>query len=513
MRIWPLTAILALACGTPGTVPIPDEPPLTPPDTEFVEDPGGVVFGSPGPVGWAVAQQGPRLQTVQHLVVDAERNVHTIGLVSGQTTFRVMDAPFGALDFTTDNEAIGAIVAAPEDETSVVYARYDEAGTLVTAQLLATFDNIGSVSSVALTDDGDLVLGGEFRGTMTLLGGDTYTTPGSGGPADAFVTRLSPSGAEQWTHIIGNDTNNEPGPDVAVGAEGQVYVAAAGIGELSVDSWVIDTGGQVAGLFFALDHDGTLLWGRHTTGGSDTIGTAATVTAEGNPVFGFGFSGSPSLEGVSLSAMDDSDAALAAFDADGDLLWVNPLGGSGFQELVDIDAVDGGIAVVGSYTDAWTPGPQVATLEPQGLPGVFVLVTDEQGEPTFADAWGAERNEASAVVGQGGVLMMTANVSGEVAFADGETLGGSSNQVPLNGVLVAYSLQDGQWSRAYTEALRKSSADDAAVAVGLEPLPEDFDPVLMGRPLRYAWGGAFAGEVEFESRGSEQHPRRRHGGA
>jgi len=148
---------------------------------------------------------------------------------------------------------------------------------------------------------------------------------------DAFVAKLSPTGADLWSTYLGG-SGDDYGRDLAVDASDNVYVT----GDTQSSDWmnvVPDTayhGGSDA--FIAkLGPTGAGLWSSYLGGAGGDWGYGIAVDSSGN-VYVTGATESPDWASGGFDMTyhgGDSDAFVAKLSAAGGSLWSSYLGGSG----------------------------------------------------------------------------------------------------------------------------------------------------------------------------------------
>ena len=88
---------------------------------------------------------------------------------------------------------------------------------------------------VATDADGNVIVTGEYRGTVDFdptEGVDIHT---SNGADDVFITKLGSDGSYHWTHTFGGTDINDKGFDVVTDGAGNVYVTGGFVGIVDFD--------------------------------------------------------------------------------------------------------------------------------------------------------------------------------------------------------------------------------------------------------------------------------------
>ncbi len=127
--------------------------------------------------------------------------------------------------------------------------------------------------AVATDGSGDVYVTGLFSGTVGFGGSTTLnSSPGSGA---AFVAKYDPSGGLVWARAITATGSTDEGNAIAVGPAGDVYVAGTYSGTASFGGGVTLPGGSTSSMFVAhYDASGNLVW-------ADAVGGSGTAVGQG----------------------------------------------------------------------------------------------------------------------------------------------------------------------------------------------------------------------------------------
>jgi hypothetical protein len=181
--------------------------------------------------------------------------------------------------------------------------------------------------ALVLAPDGDLVVAGEFSGSIDFGGLSIATSLAA---SELFVARLDPAGVPRWAAALGGRDDRSPRIAAAVDNAGELVLAGAFTGTLEVgDTSHVSEGGL--DLFVArLDPTGARLWSASFGDADDQEGTDVAVDAGGVAVITGSFFGAIDLGGDPLIAPPGAGTRLLArLDVDGSHLWSRDLGGDG----------------------------------------------------------------------------------------------------------------------------------------------------------------------------------------
>lgn len=136
-----------------------------------------------------------------------------------------------------------------------------------------------SGDGVAIDGNGDLLLTGQFFGTIDF-GGGTMTSVDD---ADLFVVKLASDETHQWSKRFGTDGDDRAW-SVAIGLEDEVVLAGQQDGSIDFGGGALGASGVEDGFLVKLDGSGNHLWSRRVgSGGVDRI-IDVTVDSAGNVI-------------------------------------------------------------------------------------------------------------------------------------------------------------------------------------------------------------------------------------
>lgn len=200
---------------------------------------------------------------------------------------------------------------------------------------------------IAVGADGSLAIAGLFTGTIDLGGGEVTAA----GDDDAFIVRLAADGTPRWSNTFGA-TLTDRGIGVAIGRDLEAYACGEFAG--TVDLGLGPATAEAAdGFLIRHDDSPTPTWVRTLTGASDGMFVQCTAMPDGRVMVAgrFGIGGA-SLAGTPIPNVGLQDAFTAAFDPDGTVAWIRPIGGPGIENIHDTAVSPGGVIyATGSYTD------------------------------------------------------------------------------------------------------------------------------------------------------------------
>lgn len=270
--------------------------------------------------------------------------------------------------------------------------------------------------SVAVDAIGNSYVTGFFAGAVDF-GGGPLTSAGS---SDIFVAKYNANGVHQWSKRFGS-TDLDEGHGIALDANGHVLVTGFFIGTVDFGGGPLVAAGSGQELFIAkYDMDGNHVWSQRFGDNFADVGMSIAVDTSDNVAVAGYFTGSINLGGSNLTSAGTDDVFLAKYDADGNHLWSQRMGGSGSDQprAVAVDALDN-ILLTGEYSFAVNFGG--GALPSAGAYEAFVAKYDASG----AHLWSRGFASASTDVGNGitadsaGNVLVTGQFFGTVDFGGG----------------------------------------------------------------------------------------------
>jgi hypothetical protein len=271
------------------------------------------------------------------------------------------------------------------------------------------FDICYSVATNTAT--GDIYLAGSTNGD---LNGESLAGLG---PINAFVTKLSTTGALLWTRLTGTAGASTFGNAVAVDTVGNAYSTGDTTGSL---------GAANAGLFDLFlkkyDASGVSLWTRQLGTSTDDFGEAVAVDAAGSNIIIAG-SSRGDLDGTGPGVYAGlTDVILARYDQNGALQGTRQIGTADNDDALAI-TVDpqGSVYIAGStagdLVSAVTGTSAAGTYA--GLNDLFVVKLDVSLAPLWVRQLGTSGNDVATALAFDPVsgVVVTGRTSGDLQGA------------------------------------------------------------------------------------------------
>jgi hypothetical protein len=273
-----------------------------------------------------------------------------------------------------------------DNETTLVSAggwdvflcRLSPDGTLDWAKRVGGNANDTGFAVAALPDGSSMVTGnhwsdlvvfgeGEENETLLLLDGST----------DAFLAKYNADGSLAWAEGAGG-SDVSTGRSISLLADGSAiltgyYSAMVSFGHYSEDYQALFSAGLVDVFLAKYSSDGMLAWAKSAGGNNDDFGVAVSAFPDGSSVLVGYFGGSCTFGPGELNETEIStgsvDVFIAKHDSDGDLLWVNHVGGTSHDYAGGLATLpDGSAVLVASIYDAVGRDLVVAKYGADGAP-------------------------------------------------------------------------------------------------------------------------------------------------
>ncbi|MEW6305074.1 MAG: proprotein convertase P-domain-containing protein [Verrucomicrobiota bacterium] len=208
--------------------------------------------------------------------------------------------------------------------------------------------------ALAIDAQGNVIVAGYFQGEAKF-GAHTLTAVG---PWDCFMVKYSPEGSVVWVRQDGG-LGDDGAMGVAVGPEGHIYVTGYFEGTASFGPHQITSAGEADAYLARYDADGNILWVRRAGGEKVDLGWALAVDPAGHPFIAGYFRRTADFGSISLTSAGETDAFLARYDTNGDVLWARQIGGAKFDFAFGLAADHGGnVAVSGKFQGVVTFGDE-----------------------------------------------------------------------------------------------------------------------------------------------------------
>ncbi len=327
---------------------------------------------------WAKQIGGPQSDRGEKIALDGAGNVYVTGTFAG-----TIDADPGV--------EVSNLIGAGGADAFVV--KLNSSGDFVWAKGFGGLDE-DFARDIAIDAAGNVVVTGDYRGTIDLDPGAGVLNMMSAGDYDAYVVQLSSVGDLNWGRSAGG-TFNDIGLGLALDSASNVIVTGRYNGPATFDA-VSSVVLEGAGAFvMKLETGGNFVWARALSSTNLADGYSVATDSDDNIVTVGTFFGTidldPSVGIANRTSNGGSDMFVAKLDSAGGLLWGTSLGGLGFDAIygVAVDASNG-IYLTGGFDGLvdFDPSAGAFSLSSAGGTDAFVTKLDASGTLEWARRFG-----------------------------------------------------------------------------------------------------------------------------
>ena len=326
---------------------------------------------------WSGSVGGPNLDNGLSVTIDNQSNVYFSGFFTQSAD---LDPGSGTLTVT----AIDA---------DAYILKLNSSGNL---QWAATISGAGYqyAHDMACDASNNLYVAGYFTGTADFdPGSGTYTLT-SNGNVDAFLMKLSPTGAFIWARSFGS-IDYDVATSVAVDINGDVYVTGSFIGTVDFDPGssthtISSVGGTQDFYLSKFAPNGNFVWTRSYGSAGDDWSPSVTTDVAGNIFTAARYGGTLTVGTNTVGHNASWDGFFTKHTNSGNLIWLKTINGPGHESPSSIRAdASGNLYVTGFFDDVvdFDPGNSTYTLSPP--PGgakfdIFMMQLDSSGNFNWA---------------------------------------------------------------------------------------------------------------------------------
>ncbi len=404
----------------------------------FPEDIDGVIDG-PSILDWVAYIGGDSFDSAAGVAVDRRGNVFVVGETDSAGWVS------GGFDTTYNGDGDGFV------------AKFNRRGEMLWSTYLggAGFD---TAAGVAVDRRGNVVVVGSTQSLDWVEGGVDTTFNGD---QDAFVVKLSRSGAFIWSTFLGG-----AGFDVglAVDVNGGGAIVVGGITDRG--GWVADGfdtafSGDTDGFVVKLNRAGEHLWSTFV-GGDQADGVFAVDINGRGKVFAAGGTRSDGwvFEGFDTTLNGAEDGFAIKLTSKGEFVWSSFIGGDGADICLGIAVHTGGVVYVtgDTFSSGWVSGGFDTTYGGNGDGFVVKLSTDGRFRwSTFVGGEGADTAAGIDAAARGNIV-----ITGETESPDWVSGG---FQTEFGGVTDAYVVKLSRRGTQRWSSYLGGEGDDSGAAI------------------------------------------------
>ncbi len=387
--------------------------------------------------------------------MDTEGNIYITGYFQNTANFN----PAGTANLTSAGS------------NDIFLAKYDASGNYVWAKSMGgTGSDIGN--SVALDASGNAYITGHFAGTANFNPSGTANLISAGGE-DIFLAKYDASGNYLWANQMGG-TGNDVALSVALDAIGNAYITGYFQGTANFNpagtANLTSAGGN--DIFLAkYDASGNYVWANRMGGTGNDVGHSVALDASGNAYITGSFNGTANFNPsgtANLTSAGSNDIFLAKYDASGNYVWANRMGGTNADTgySVALDA-SGNAYITGFFSGTANFNPAgTANLTSAGGADIFLAKYDASGNYVWAKRMGGTGDDRgfSVALDASGNAYITGYFAGTANFNPS----GTANLTSAGGADIFLAKYDASGNYVWAKRMG-GTGGDIGNSVALDP--------------------------------------------
>ena len=325
---------------------------------------------------WATSVGGSQFERATYVKVDKDKSVYTVGQYSSTN-----------VDF---DPGVGTHVLSATNGYDYFIQKLDSAGQFLWAKSIGG-NGSQCGNSIAIDSIGNLYVSGYFQQAVDFDPGPGIAVRTAKGQVDLFVQKLDAMGNFQWVKTFGGPNAQIGNSNIDMDMAGNLYLTGRlwGTADFDPDIGVfqLSSSGDSDAFMLKLNYSGNLIWARSIGSNQVDGGTFIKTDISGNIYLSGYFSGTvdfdPGPSAIFNSSNGEADIFLSKWDASGNLIWVNHVGGPGLDlgSSISLDLQNDAIYFTGYFKDTvdFDPGIGIQEKTSRGDWDIFVQKLDTSG--------------------------------------------------------------------------------------------------------------------------------------
>jgi hypothetical protein len=348
---------------------------------------------------WAYQIGGANSDVGACVATDGYGNVYTVGQFQGTVDF---DPGIGTA-YLTANGFAGS-------NYNCFISKIDSLGNLIWVKQFtgATSKDDSKGKFISIDKNNNLLISGDFTGTIDFDPGIGSYNLTSKGITDAFICKFSTSGSLIWANPYGGINSSFQNLKMLADVNGNILISAGFTGTIDFDPGAgtnnITSQGSIDVAITKLNTNGVLQWVRTIGGSNSDYGVSLINDSVGN-VFCLGaFSGSVDFDpgtgvfNMTTSTSNIEDIFICKLTSNGIYQWAKQIGGgtAHIGSHIIIDNI-GNLYCTGAFqgTVDFDPGLGAVNLSSNGQIDVFVMKLNNTGSLIWAKQIGGLGGESA----------------------------------------------------------------------------------------------------------------------
>lgn len=294
----------------------------------------------------------------------------------------------GQVDF-----GLGTLASSGND-SDIYLAKFDPAGKALWQKKFGDSTEDQAVNNARVDDDGNIVVVGEYRGSLDGMG---IQIPPSQGSSDAFVAKLDPMGNPLWARW-GGDMANQTADAVAIGKTGDVVVVGRFDGTFSWNgggTTLTNTTSSMVIFVQRFDKNGNSIFSTSFSAPAAAASSqslySVAVDINDDVVLTGDYSGGLILpDGKNYGSAGESDVFVVKLDGKtGGVVWSRSFGTANDEQGYGV-ATDsqGNILLSGKFEGMMSFGGNPVTTQAPNILGVYLTKLSPSGDVLWAKGYG-----------------------------------------------------------------------------------------------------------------------------
>ncbi|WP_422358475.1 T9SS type A sorting domain-containing protein [Reichenbachiella sp.] len=288
---------------------------------------------------WVFSSGGQWSDQANAIVTDSQGNIYATGSFQGKMNIK-------------------SKTLKSDGDTDIFIAKFNESGELLWAKRAGgkvrkrnTITEFGS--DLVLVDDKYLYVTGAF----SLIANFENENIESNGQDDVFIAKYTTDGKLEWVRSAGGSSQDIV---YALDADhyGNIYLTGSFQKNANFGSFVLESSNLTEMFVAKLTSYGKFEWVKQSSSNSMSAGKSLKCIND-YCIIGGEYKGGMKLLNTEISSKGEGDLFFTKLDLEGNLVWLNTLGGRGSEKLGDIDIKKDQIYFVGNSNESFQELPQM----------------------------------------------------------------------------------------------------------------------------------------------------------